>query len=125
MKRIEVTKEERSRIAEAFSSSEVTVWRALTYRVNTSRAQKIRMMALRRGGRIVDDAPLSMTIEEAAGLVIQTWAGGKVRLEVHKETAEATWYVDGKKRGTKSVAHPAELMGLQKKLEALSGALGR
>ena len=73
MKRIEVTKEERGRLAVMFVSSEVMIWRALTYRVNTPKAQKIRTMALRHGGRIVDDAPLSCTSSAAKTCGVATF----------------------------------------------------
>ena len=123
MKKIAVQKGEQEVLAKIFSVSRASVWRALTYQSESHMAEKIRTLALKRGGKVIEETCAFDTIHDANGRMIQTWGGGKVRLEVTKETGDAVWYVDGKERGKKSALSVAGLMALQQKLGVLYGSL--
>lgn len=125
MKKIAIKPGETRELMKAFGVGRVTVWRALTYKGESQLAQKIRTVALRRGGTIVGDAEAFNTIHDANGRMIQTWGDGKVRLEVSKETGDAVWYVDGKERGKKPALSVSGLMALQQKLGVLYGSLSK
>lgn len=123
MKKIAVQKGEQEELAKIFSVSRASVWRALVYQSESRVAQKIRTLALKRGGRVIEESSAMETIHDADGRMIQTWGGGKVRLEVSKETGDAVWYVDGKESGKKSALSVSALMALQQKLAVLYGSL--
>ncbi|MDD7559217.1 MAG: hypothetical protein SOW44_09030 [Porphyromonas sp.] len=123
MKKIAVQKGEQEELAKIFSVSRASVWRALSYQSGSRVAQKIRTLALKKGGIRVDAGSTFETIHDANGRMIQTWGGGKVRLEVSKETGDAVWYVDGKERGKKPALSVSGLMALQQKLAVLYGSL--
>lgn len=123
MKKIAVQKGEQEELAKIFSVSRASVWRALSYQSESRVAQKIRTLALKRGGRVIEESSAMETIHDANGRMIQTWGGGKVRLEVSKETGDAVWYVDGKERGKKPALSVSGLMALQQKLAVLYGSL--
>ena len=125
MKRILVTTQVRTELRDAFEVVDDTIGRALNYRNNSDLSKKIRAMALRKGGQVVDDSNRFDTIHDANGRMIQTWGDGKVRLEVSKETGDAVWYVDGKERGKKPALSVAGLMALQQKLGVLYGSLSK
>ena len=125
MKRILVTTQVRTELRAAFGVVDDTIGRALNYRNNSDLSRKIRAMALRKGGQVVDDSNRFDTIHDANGRMIQTWGDGKVRLEVSKETGDAVWYVDGKERGKKPALSVAGLMALQQKLGVLYGSLSK
>lgn len=125
MKRILITTDVRADIRATFGVANETIARALNYRIDSALSRKIRAMALRKGGQVVDDSNRFDTIHDANGRMIQTWGDGKVRLEVSKETGDAVWYVDGKERGKKPALSVAGLMALQQKLGVLYGSLSK
>lgn len=125
MKRILITTDVRADIRATFGVANETIARALNYRMDSALSRKIRAMALRKGGQVVDDSNRFDTIHDANGRMIQTWGDGKVRLEVSKETGDAVWYVDGKERGKKPALSVAGLMALQQKLGVLYGSLSK
>lgn len=123
MKRILITTGAREELKASFDVTDDTIGRALNYRSNSALAQKIRTLALKKGGIRIDAGSAFETIHDANGRMIQTWGGGKVRLEVSKETGDAVWYVDGKERGKKPALSVTGLMALQQKLAVLYGSL--
>ena len=125
MKRILITTDVRADIRATFGVANETIARALNYRIDSALSRKIRAMALRKGGQVVDDSNRFDTIHDANGRMIQTWGDGKVRLEVSKETGDAVWYVDGKERGKKPALSVSGLMALQQKLGVLYGSLSK
>lgn len=125
MKRILITTDVRADIRATFGVANETIARALNYRIDSALSRKIRAMALRKGGQVVDDSNRFDTIHDANGRMIQTCGGGKVRLEVSKETGDAVWYVDGKERGKKTALSVSGLMALQQKLGVLYGTLSK
>ena len=51
-KRIIISTEIREKIKEVFGVSDQAIWEALRYKTKTDRANKIRVMALKNGGKI-------------------------------------------------------------------------
>ena len=101
-RRIEVTGEVRSKIMRTFGVSRQTVGNALNYRGERGQsdlAKRIRIMALENGGRHMVSWPECETINDALGMMIQTFDNGS-KIEVNKNTGDACWFdPKGMKRG--------------------------
>lgn len=61
--KIELGKEEKREIAQAFGVTVANVGLALLYKRNSPQSEKIRQMALQKGGRMVD---VEVTVREVA-----------------------------------------------------------
>lgn len=121
MKRIVVSTEVRESLRRAFGVSDKTISLALNYRRDTDLSQKIRTLAIRKGGKIYDAEEMA-TIHDSGTKMIQTW-GDRIRLEADKSTGDVVWYVDGKKRGERSDVSIADLLVIQHRLGLIYGRL--
>lgn len=85
---------EMAKLRKIFRTSQVTLWKALTFKSETPLAKKIRYVAVKEcGGTTGRWTPDCETLHED-GKMIQKW-GDRVQLVLYKAANEAVMYVDG------------------------------
>lgn len=87
-KQIEVTPETRKEIKRAFQCSDMAMWRALSFALDTDLSRRIRKMALMKGGVVLCITPEIETIHDANGYMRQYFSNGAM-IEVDKNTGTA------------------------------------
>ena len=123
-KQILTDKETKHFLMKAFGCTQQFVWQALTFRRDSETARRIRVLALKRGGKLVDGyvPKCETTHEEVEKTMTQTF-GPRVKLVVDKETGDVSVYVDGQlKDSYKSITVP-DLMQLQGEVQLMATAL--
>lgn len=83
-KQIEVTKEVRKEIKAAFKCSDVAIWRALSYALDTPLSKRIRKFARLKGGVLLLLTPAMETIHDKDGFMRQYFENGAM-IEVNKK----------------------------------------
>lgn len=97
-KQIEVTKEVREEIKAAFKCSNMAVWRALSFALDTPLSLRIRKFARQKGGVLLLLTPAMETIHDKDGFMRQYFENGAV-LEADKNTGTVQVFdKDGKVR---------------------------
>ena len=123
-KQILTDKETKHFLMKAFGCTQQFVWQALTFRRDSETARRIRVLALKRGGKLVDGyvPECETTNEEVEKTMTQTF-GPRVKLVVDKETGDVSVYVDGQlKDSYKNITVP-DLMQLQGEVQLMAAAL--
>lgn len=123
-KQILTDKETKHFLMKAFDCTQQFVWQALTFRRDSETARRIRVLALKRGGKLVDGyvPKCETTHEEVEKTMTQTF-GPRVKLVVDKETGDVSVYVDGQlKDSYKNITVP-DLMQLQGEVQLMAAAL--
>ncbi len=123
-KQILTDKETKHFLMKAFGCTQQFVWQALTFRRDSETARRIRVLALKRGGKLVDGyvPECETTHEEVEKTMTQTF-GPRVKLVVDKETGDVSVYVDGQlKDSYKNITVP-DLMQLQGEVQLMAAAL--
>lgn len=77
-KRIVVTKENREFLTKAFKVTDRMVWKALTFEGDSELAQRIRRLALQRGGFVINILPEVETLHDNDGYIRQCFPNGAV-----------------------------------------------
>lgn len=95
-KRISVTKENREFLMKAFGVTERMVFKALAFQSDTELAKRIRHLALRRGGFVLNLGPDFENIHDHEGYMRQYFQNGAM-LEFNKETGACDAYFDGER----------------------------
>ena len=125
-KQIFVDNETKVFLAKAFKCSRQQVWRALSFEVNSDKAQRMRILALKRGGVISEGyiPDCDTQYDNAAATITQSF-GSRVKIVVDRNTQEVTIWVDGqlKEDGTYHNLTIPEFMQLQHETEQLATAL--
>lgn len=70
-KQIEVTKEARKEIKAAFKCSDMAIWRALSFALDTPLSLRIRKFAMQKGGVLLLLTPAMETIHDKDGYMRQ------------------------------------------------------
>lgn len=83
-KQIEVTKEVRKEIKAAFKCSDVAIWRALSFALNTPLSLRIRKFAKQKGGVLLLLTPAMETIHDRDGFMRQYFENGAM-IEINKK----------------------------------------
>lgn len=97
-KQIEVTKEVREEIKAAFKCSNMAVWRALSFALDTPLSLRIRKFARQKGGVLLLLTPAMETIHDKDGFMRQYFENGAV-VEADKNTGTVQVFdKDGKVR---------------------------
>lgn len=119
MKKIEVNSDTFQFLQKAFGISRVTLWRALSYKSNTDKAQKIRSVAMQRGGQVwtVDDNQMD-TVYDYDGVMHQ-YFGEHISLEIDRSN-RVTVYIDGEVKEEHESMNIAELLKLQERMRILA-----
>ena len=123
-KQILTDKETKHFLMKAFGCTQQFVWQALTFRRDSETARRIRVLALKHGGKLVDGyvPKCETTHEEVEKTMTQTF-GPRVKLVVDKETGDVSVYVDGQlKDSYKNITVP-DLMQLQGEVQLMATAL--
>ena len=120
-KRIYLSESGMAKLRHTFGVSQVTVWKALTYKTESALAEKIRYVALTQlGGTASKDIQKSVecetTHEEVARTMTQTF-GPRVKLVYFKEGNVARMYVDGKETEKAYCKDIASFIAFQKHVE--------
>ena len=103
-KQILTDKETKHFLMKAFGCTQQFVWQALTFRRDSETARRIRVLALKRGGKLVDGYVPKCDV-------------------VDKETGDVSVYVDGQlKDSYKNITVP-DLMQLQGEVQLMATAL--
>lgn len=91
-KQIEVTKEVREEIKAAFKCSNMAVWRALSFTLDTPLSLRIRKFAKQKGGVLLLLTPAMETIHDADGVMRQYFENGAM-IEINKKLG-TLWLFD-------------------------------
>ena len=83
-KQIEVTKEVRKDIKAAFKCSDMAIWRALSFALDTPLSKRIRKFAYQKGGVLLLLTPAMETIHDKDGYMRQYFENGAM-IEVNKK----------------------------------------
>ena len=84
-KQIEVSKQTREMLVKLFKTTSVSVWRALSFRDNSPKSQRIRRAAEQNGGILLMLTPAMETIHDADSFMRQYFPAG-VMIEADKST---------------------------------------
>jgi hypothetical protein len=84
-KQIEVSKQTREMLVKTFKTTNVSVWRALAYRDNSPKSQRIRRAAELNGGVLLMLTPAMETMHDAGGFLRQYFPND-VLIEANKKT---------------------------------------
>lgn len=87
-KQILTDKETKHFLMRTFKCTQQAVWQALTFKRDSDQARRIRVLALKRGGKLVDSyvPECETTHEEAEKTMTQTF-GPRVKMVYDRETA--------------------------------------
>ncbi|MCM1310860.1 MAG: hypothetical protein NC301_07545 [Bacteroides sp.] len=84
-KQIEVSKQTREMLVKLFKTTKVSVWRALAFRDNSPKSQRIRKAAEQNGGLLLLLTPAMETMHDADGFIRQYFPND-VLIEADKNT---------------------------------------
>lgn len=122
-KQIEVSKQTREMLVKTFKTTSVSVWRALSFRDNSPKSQRIRCAAYQNRGVLLVLSPAIETIHDADNYMRQYFPGD-VMIEGNKNNG----HVDLLKRGevVKSWdnVYLSDLDGIQQEAAQLCGMPG-
>lgn len=93
-KQIEVNKQTREMLVKLFNTTSVSVWRALSFRDNSPKSQRIRCAAEQNGGKLLLLTPAMETIHDAEGFMRQYFPAG-VMIEADKNTGRVELLKNG------------------------------
>lgn len=94
-KQIEVSKQTREMLVKTFKTTSVSVWRALSFRDNSPKSQRIRRAAEQNGGVLLMLTPAMETIHDAGGFMRQYFPAG-VMIEADTNTGRVELLKNGK-----------------------------
>lgn len=95
-KQIEVSKQTREMLVKLFKTTSVSVWRALSFRDNSPKSQRIRSAAEQNGGILLMLTPAMETIHVADGFMRQYFPAG-VMIEADKNTGRVELLKNGRR----------------------------
>ena len=93
-KYIHTTKENRLFVAKAFKVSERMVMMALSFDRNGENAEKMRRLALQRGGILMNELPEEETFHDAEGYMRQYLTNGAL-IEINKKVGDIDVFFKG------------------------------
>lgn len=97
MKRyIHVTKEVREFLAKVFKVTDRTVWYAITFEKDNQLHRKIQMLAIKKGGILMNELPALETFHDHDGYMRQYFPNGAM-LELSKNDASGDVFFKGLK----------------------------
>lgn len=117
-------KETKHFLMKAFGCTQQAVWQALTFKSDSEKARRIRMLALKRGGKLADGCvPECDTVHnEADGTMVQTF-GPRVKIVYDRETDATKVFVDGKRTDVYDGLSIEGFMKLQCEVQMMAAAL--
>ena len=123
-KQILTDRETKHFLMKAFKCSQQAVWLALTFKRDSDMARRIRVLALKRGGKLVDGyVPECETrYDHHAGIMTQAF-GPRVRIEYDRHTGETKVLVDGECKERHAGLDVPDFMQLQGEVQLMAAAL--
>lgn len=117
-------KETKHFLMRTFKCTQQAVWQALTFKRDSDQARRIRVLALKRGGKLVDGSvPECETTHNEAERTMEQTFGPRVKMVYDKETGETKVYVDGECRASHAGLDVPEFMQLQGEVQLMAAAL--
>ncbi len=112
-------------LMKAFKCSRMAVWRALNFDRDTEQARRIRVLALKRGGKLTEGyMPDCETSYETAEKTMTQKFGKRVKLVADRKSGEVTVWVDDERHGdVYRDLSVLDLMQLQYETEQLAKVL--
>lgn len=123
-KQILTDNETKTFLMKAFGCSRQQVWRALNFERNSDKAQRIRRLALQRGGKLTEGyTPECETTHQTADRTMTQMFGHRVKIVADFGSSEVVVMVDGvKKNSYKNLSIP-EFIQLQNEVEQMAATL--
>ena len=117
-------KETKHFLMRTFKCTQQAVRQALTFKRDSEQARRIRVLALTRGGKLVDGyVPECETTHNEVDRTIEQTFGPRVKMVYDRETGETTVYVDGEKKESPPGLGIPEFMQLQGEVQLMAAAL--
>ena len=117
-------KETKHFLMRTFKCSQQAVWQALTFKRDSDTARRIRTLALKRGGKLVDGyVPECETVFNEVDNAIEQTFGPRVKMVYDRVTGETRVYVDGECRESHAGLEVPEFMQLQGEVQLMAAAL--
>lgn len=123
-KQILTDNETKTFLMKAFGCTRTQVWRALNFERNSENAQRIRVLALKRGGRLTEGyIPKCETTHDSAERTMTQTFGTRVKIVADFKSGEVTVFVDGKQKDSYRHLSIPEFMQLQNEVEQMASSL--
>ena len=123
-KQILTDNETKTFLMKAFGCSRQQVWRALNFERNSDKAQRIRILALKRGGKLTEGyIPQCETTHNTADRTMEQTFGSRVKIVADYKTNEVKVFVDGIEKEKYNISSIPEFMQLQNEVEQMAAAL--
>ena len=117
-------KETKHFLMRTFKCTQQAVWQALTFKRDSEQARRIRTLALKRGGKLVDGyVPECETIHNEVDRTIEQTFGPRVKMVYYRETGETKVFVDGECKDSYAKLDVPEFMQLQGEVQLMAAAL--
>ena len=123
-KQILTDNETKTFLMKVFGCSRQQVWRALNFERNSDKAQRIRILALKRGGKLTEGyIPQCETTHNTADRTMEQTFGSRVKIVADYKTNEVKVFVDGIEKEKYNISSIPEFMQLQNEVEQMAAAL--
>lgn len=123
-KQILTDNETKTFLMKAFGCSRQQVWRALNFERNSEKAQRIRILALKRGGKLTEGyVSQCETTHNTAERTMEQSFGSRVKIVADYKTDEVKVLVDGIEKDRYNISSIPEFMQLQHEVEQMAAAL--
>lgn len=123
-KQILTDNETKTFLMKAFGCSRQQVWRALNFERNSEKAQRIRRLALQRGGKLTEGyVPQCETTHNTAARTMEQTFGPRVKIVHDRNNNEVTVFVDGVKKESYNITSISDFMQLQYEVAQIAAAL--
>lgn len=123
-KQILTDKETKHFLMEAFGCTQQAVWQALNFKRDSDQARKIRQLALKRGGKLINGyVPECETAFIECGRTMECTFGPRVKIVYDRVTEETQVLVDGQLKDRYQGLDIPEFMQLQYEVELMAAAL--
>ncbi len=123
-KQILTDNETKTFLMKVFGCTRQAVWQALNFERNSEQAQRIRTLALKRGGKLTDGfAPDCETTFQEVERTITLTFGPRVKIIYNRETDESVVYVDGQQKSSYTGLSIADFLQLEHEVEQMASAL--
>lgn len=119
-KQIEVSKQTREMLVKLFNTTSVSVWRALSFRDNSPKSQRIRRAAEQNGGVLLMLTPAMETIHDAGGFMRQYFPAG-VMIEADTNTGRVELLKNGRRVKSWDTVKLSEFPTIQQEAVKLCG----
>lgn len=123
-KQILTDNETKAFLMKAFGCTRQQVWRALNFERDSDLARRIRLLALKRGGKLTEGyIPKCETTHVTADRTMEQTFGPRVKIVANYKTDEVKVLVDGIEKDKYNISSIPEFMQLQNAVEQMAAAL--